>query len=207
MLTTLLVLVVVAVLLSLASIAAHFLPKSSNVKLATIETDLNWLYDKVFPPSAAAAVAGLAPVAPAAPLAHVITAFGAPLAPGDYRDTDYIVLSPVTPAALFAAFLVAPQAEAPSGKLYDKEAGTWSQIEWLRRMNAKDPKTFANWCADALKVPGVVGGGDGVGWLTNLSAEGQLFFESIGSQRPYIAIPDVDPRVPAAAEAPKPVTP
>jgi hypothetical protein len=38
--------------IALAALAAHFLPKSSNTKIAALEADLNWLYDKVFPASA-----------------------------------------------------------------------------------------------------------------------------------------------------------
>ena len=61
---------------ALAALAAHFLPKPANTKLAQLDTDLNWLYDKVFPPHAVTPPAPAASATPQQPVS-VTYYFGA----------------------------------------------------------------------------------------------------------------------------------
>ncbi len=66
---------------------------------------------------------------------------------------------------------------------------SWNQIAYLKLM---DPKTFATWCAQVAALPECAGTGATLGWIQNLSAQGQGILATLGTQE--LPIPDVDPR-------------
>ena len=114
-----------------------------------------------------------------------------PVPAGMTRAADGVLLEPCTAAELFTAFKAAcVAAKLPAGT-YTNAFGSWNQMEYLRRLDAK---TFAGWCVDALTVPAIGGGTASVGWLTGLSADGAGFFMSLGAQTPPVVVPNVDPR-------------
>ena len=70
-------------LLALAAVVLHFLPKSSDVRIAKLEDDANWLWDRVFPSHA-----GVTAVAASAAL---------PLALAPRPAVDPVVATPAVP--------------------------------------------------------------------------------------------------------------
>ncbi len=110
---------------------------------------------------------------------------------GAIQDKDGVILQPVTPDVLFATFQSACAAATLPAGTYTNAFGSWNQMEWLRRLDAK---AFANWCAQALTVKGIGGGTSGYGWLTGLSVDGSGFFMALGAQTPSVVVPNTDPR-------------
>lgn len=177
------VLIALVGVVAVAALAAHFLPKSSNAKLATLETDLNRLYERGFPVSGTPA-----PVGPGTPPASKPPVVAVPL------------LTPITPAEYVAAAL-----RVSSGTSY-RSGAAWNQIAWLKSLSAFD---FATWCAALAAQPECVQAlGAGVepsvlnsastGWILGLSQQGQGIVDTLDGQG--LPIPDVDPRI---ALAPK----
>lgn len=56
-------------LLALAAVVLHFLPKSSDVRIAKLEDDANWLWDRVFPSHAGVTATTATPLVPGVPFA------------------------------------------------------------------------------------------------------------------------------------------
>lgn len=194
-------LIVIAVLLVMALITVAWGAFMNNLEKKQYVTDvaaIRLAVEKVPLVGSALAAIGLsAPAAPPAaiPAGHTVTTtIAVPL--GMILGVDNVLLQPVTPDVLFAAFKAACAAAALAAGSYTNAFGTWNQMEWLRRLDAK---TFAGWCATAAALPGINGaaapnGGSTVGWLKNLTPDGQGFFMALGAQTPPIVIPATDPR-------------
>lgn len=170
---------------ALAALAAHFLPRSSNTKIATLEADLNWLYDKVF--SAGATTVNVPAIAfPTVP-AGALPATPPPAPPAP-------LLTPITPAAAVAAILAASKG-SPG---YASNVLSWNTLAWL----ASDAKAFASWCAGVAAQPecAAAAGGpsDSLGWITDLSQQGQGVLMAVNAglaTAGFPTIPAVDPRL------------
>lgn len=100
-----------------------------------------------------------------------------------------VLLQPVTPAQAFGICQAATAAAKLAANSFVSGLN-WNQAEYLRQMT---PAKFGAWCYEAAQLPGVIGAGDSLGWLVNLSSDGQGFFETLVVQQ-NLVIPAADPR-------------
>jgi len=185
------------------ALALHFLPKQANPLIAKAQTDVDdvwtWIADHlkghVAPITSAPAAQPIAPVVPGAPLvgpggyvgtpnAHGTVTWALPVPAGDTLAADGSLLVPVLAQEAVDATL---KASAGTGGYHN--GLSLNQINYLK---ALDPKMFAAWCASLAALPGCAGTGASVGWITNLSSQGQGIVLALAETG--LVIPDVDPR-------------